>query len=60
MLSLCCCTQAFSSHGGGGGRYSLVEVLGLLIATASLVAESELSVCQLQQLWLMGSRPLVQ
>ena len=56
MLGLRCCAQAFSSCGGGGGA-SLVEVLGLLIAVASLVTEHELSVCQL---WLMGSRALVQ
>ena len=56
MLGLRCCAQAFPSCGGGGGT-SLVEVLGLLVAVASLVAERELSVCQL---WLLGSRALAQ
>ena len=37
MLSLHCCTWAFSSC--GKGSYRLVVVCGLLIAMASLVAE---------------------
>ena len=39
-LGLCCCTWAFSSCGEGGLLF--VEVHGLLIAVASLVAEQGL------------------
>ena len=41
VLGLGCCAQTFSSCDDGGG-YSLVEVLRLLTAVASLAAEREL------------------
>ena len=52
-LGLCCCARAFSSCGEQGLLF--VEVRGLLIAVAFLVAEHGLQAPRLQELWLAGS-----
>ena len=52
-LGLCCCAQAFSSCGEQGLLF--VEVCGLLIEVASLVAEYRLQARGLQQLQHTGS-----
>ena len=53
VFGLHCCTQAFSSCGEWGLLF--VEVCGLLIVVASLVAEHRLQAHRLQQLWHVGS-----
>ena len=53
MLGHCCCARAFSSCGEWGLLF--VEMCGLLIAVASLVAKHGLEVRGLQELWHMGS-----
>ena len=54
MLGLRCCAQAFPSCGGGGGT-SLVEVLGLLVAVASLTVGHRLYGTQASAVQQMGS-----
>ena len=53
VLGLCCCARAFSSCAEWGS--SLVEVHGLLIVVASLVAEHGLWAHWLQKQQLAGS-----
>ena len=57
-LGLRCCVWAFPSCVERGLLF--VVVCGLLIAVASLVVEHGLQACELQQLWLEGSRAQAQ
>ena len=52
MLGLCCCA-GFSLIASGGD--SLVEMLGLLIVVASLVAERRLQGTRASVFWHVGS-----